>query len=420
MLLWDASKRAEVSALIKWLLPRRTQDRGWPADGITDVTLRELGCSATSRLPTIIVMRVLNELHKIQESSPEAFERAYDSLTSQQKAVPKQPVKRWTFFFPLKANLSTDLSRPARLRILDRTFLFLPTRSVERRLGKTSLNPRSLAFLFTAPLNYKVEIPPSFFAGSQIGTSPDDAWHLLIRAFDTLRGVIELVLNFGTLWISSEPKPRARFPHPDWMIIKATGQPIDGIRFVTEPSDSWPILTLSLKHFNAFSRLARLFAREPARDSTISLIADALRLYVQAMDEKFDHTCFLALWQLAETITLSESGRTDEVCKRLAWHGGRLKLPGSGFRNLLDHFAQKRNDIVHRGIREEVDYEGVNYMKWIFELALNWLINESRKLPTTQHLRAFYQLRTASDPVIEAYSEVARVIAKGRKSQPAQ
>lgn len=63
MSLWDPEKRAEAHTLIKWLLSHRTTDGGWPADGITDVAIREFGCSATPRLPASVVMRVLNEFH---------------------------------------------------------------------------------------------------------------------------------------------------------------------------------------------------------------------------------------------------------------------------------------------------------------------------------------------------------------------
>lgn len=161
-------------------------------------------------------------------------------------------------------------------------------------------------------------------------------------------------------------------------------------------------------------RWARRFSREPPQDSTVSLIIDGLRLYAQAMDERFDHACFLDLWQLAETITLSDRGGTDEVCRRLAWHGSELGLPGSGFKNLLDNFARIRNQIVHRGIRD-VDDEEVNFMKRISEVALLWLIRESKNVPTKQHLNAFYQLRTRGDTVVEAFSHAANFIAKSRK-----
>jgi hypothetical protein len=136
--LWgDASKRVEAHVLIKWLLPRRRAG-GWPVDGTTEITIRELGCSAKPRLSAGTVMRVLDELHRVQDDTPETFERTYEALPSRQKPDPK-PCVQWTFYFPLRANLHADIGRPKPFRILDRTFLFLRTPSVAKRLGKKNL-----------------------------------------------------------------------------------------------------------------------------------------------------------------------------------------------------------------------------------------------------------------------------------------
>lgn len=201
------------------------------------------------------------------------------------------------------------------------------------------------------------------------------------------------------------------------MVIKACGHPLEGDRFVTEQRTPRLNVTLADKHLKLIQHLAPRFSRQPPPDSTTALIIDAFRLYAQAMDERFDHASFLGLWQLAETLTLSDmaGGRTETVCRRLAWHGTRLKLPGSGFRHLLEYYAERRNDMVHHGIRDVGDDE-VNFVKLICELVLGWLINESRHLRTKHHLAAFYQLMTSGDTVIEGFRGAANYIARSRKS----
>jgi len=87
----------------------------------------------------------------------------------------------------------------------------------------------------------RVDLPPVFLVASKKASNPDEAWRRLIQAFDTIRGLMEYGLGFGRMQISfGKPRPRSRVPHPDWVLIKNTAQPLQGWRFVTEVRDDGP------------------------------------------------------------------------------------------------------------------------------------------------------------------------------------
>jgi len=273
----------------------------------------------------------------------------------------------------------------------------------------------------------RVDLPPVFLVASKKASNPDEAWRRLIQAFDTIRGLMEYGPGFGSMQISfGKPRPRSRVPHPDWVLIKNAAQPLQGWRFVTEVRDDGPF-TFEGRHLDVIRRLANEFRKSPHEGSTLALIADALRLYAQAMEARHQPDTFLGLWQLAERITLSEAsqGRTLEVCARLAWLVRNFDIPGFGLSHVLDDFAKMRNDLVHRGDRGKLDDEDVNLLKRITEHGLLWLIHRHRSLPNQEDLTALYQLRDASTAKVRAYTQTARFIGRlrskedeARKSRP--
>ena len=121
------------------------------------------------------------------------------------------------------------------------------------------------------------------------------------------------------------------------------------------------------------------------------------------MDAGFHHRCLLGLWQLAEALTLARSfgGQTDKVVDHLAWHLQRVDLKGSGLQWTLKRIAEKRNEIVHRGI-QEADLHDLNFLKLACELALIWLISQRDSLPTAASVEEFYRLRSANQQKLQA------------------
>jgi hypothetical protein len=58
---WRATSD-EAQPIVDWLLARRPKDQsGWPVDGVTEVAIRELACSARGPLGEGLVRDALSE-----------------------------------------------------------------------------------------------------------------------------------------------------------------------------------------------------------------------------------------------------------------------------------------------------------------------------------------------------------------------
>ncbi len=399
---------SEIQPLIDWLLARRPKNQsGWPVDGVTEFAIRELACSAKTPLREGLVMDALNEMRAAELSSLEGFENTVEALKQKRGRSGKQAAQ-WSFFIPVLIALDAPTTARLKIQMLGKEFRFSSRAVVEGRLGRKTIREVLLGW-------EPEELPAWFLRCSQEGADWHGAWEEIGAAFDALRGLIEFVTGFGTLRISTDQQPRARVPHPRWLLYTRQGEPLGFARFIIEEYRPTRLLAMTSERLRFMKTFGRALANVPEANSTLSVIADSLRLYSQAMDARFSYACFLGLWQAAEVISLSEytAGKTEEVCRRIAWHGTKSGFPGSGFKYVLNELAARRNEVVHRGIHK-VDDDDVNVMKRICEIAMRWLFREAKRLPTKSHLNAFYQLRTSGVEVVKAYSEASRYITRQR------
>jgi hypothetical protein len=209
------------------------------------------------------------------------------------------------------------------------------------------------------------------------------------------------------------------------MIVKKLSGEAEGVAFLLEPySGSTTVFTLGQRKFNVIKGHARQLRGEPQSDSTRLLVVDALRLYSQAMDARFNYGCFLGLWQLAESIVLSRSfgGEAVKVADRITKVGMPSGLIASGWRHTLRRFAEKRNDVVHRGLHD-IKEEEINILKLAVSFSLLWLLRQLNSLPTTVHLEQFYRLSETNEAQLCAMkhciNQLTRKRGRGRLKQKA-
>jgi hypothetical protein len=230
---------------------------------------------------------------------------------------------------------------------------------VKRRLDQKSRETLKEPSLIEFHTGVKIKHTPQVFLSvSAQSSSWNSAWKDIEPAFNALRGLIELTFDFYRWHMGGGGRSaRRKVPHPLWMIACKEGMPQEWVYFITDEDNTTKALDLDSAHLDGIKKNAAILQQEPEPQSTLSLIADCLRLYSQAMDARFKHLCFLGFWQLAEAITHSESvgGKTDKVAERLAWHGTEIGLKGSGYQETLVVLGKKRNNIVHRGIHEIED-----------------------------------------------------------------
>lgn len=411
--LWKKQeKRACAQKLIDLLLPVAL---GRTLSWQTEIAFAELVSSAESGLSKMSAELVLQEMHRQQKRTADDFELIYEQLVSEWTA---SQIRDWRFFIPLEMTLNTDVKLPAEITMLDSRLSFLPVASVKLQLDKDTNDALEDIGLLQQKTERKIEhVPQTFLSVTSSATNLLRAWKGVEPAFDTLRGLIVLLANRGNMRIVDDSsRPRGQLPHPTWMIVQTPDGKVEWVSFQSDEFYPNHLIDLTDGSLAAIKTSFAIFERKPTTDSTISVLSDCLRLYAQAMDAKYDNDSFLAFWQLIEVITRSEAfrGDTDKVVARIAWHGTRVGLSGSGFKETLKVFSRKRNGIVHRGI-SAVTYEDVNIIKFICETAILWLFSVYQRLPTSNHLEHFYQYREKSDAILDAVRDSAAYVIESRK-----
>ena len=396
--LWTHERRVDAEGVIGRLI-LEMKDNGWPLTISTIIGFKELIASASHPLNWPEISQVLQAMSASGEKSTEAFERRIEELRSKREPPPGSV--EWTFAIPFFIDPASEF-KPWDFRVLDKATRTASPDEVKDLTG--DLEPVSLREVVGRRVTV---MPAAFLVTSGRGQTPNLAWTTLAPAFDTLRGTIELTLGIGQWqWHIGLPQSRARVPHPPWMLAKpATGR-AEGFYFMCEEPEASGRLVLNDQMLQAIGENLQLFRAVPPPSSILSLIADCLRLYTQAMDARWPHQTLLGLWQLAETITLSQEvqGNTGAIVDRIAWHGSRLKLAGSGYEHALRSIARRRNDVVHHGIQRIDDFD-IDVLKVATETALLWLFKNRERLATKTHLREFYRLREAKPQHLEATKE---------------
>lgn len=413
--LWSDKKRKSADQIIDYLIDTKGRD-GWKIDGKFTFALQELSASSKDQcLSDSVVLKVLSEMKVLSRNGVDDFELTYKELQKSKKIDSEIKLQQWRFYLPVKFEISDEITLPIKLSVLGIQFHIVSRKSVDKALPSNLLNtPHKLRHTLGLSGNDCDMIPSSFIKITGKGNNWRDVWDRLSSSFDVFRGLLEFTYSCGHWRHSSIPSPRGIVPHPQWILAVDENDLVDGTSFLLEKHDYKP-LKIDPDGLSVFKRNAKRFKSEMESVSTMTVIADSLRLYSQAMDARFPHHCFQGLWQMAEAITLSEnfSGHTDEVCKRLEWHSNQYDLVGSRFSDTLRAFAKKRNEIVHRGIHN-VSEEDVNILKMIIEFGFKWLWENAKNLPTKHHLENYYNLRTLGPINLNALKESSVFILQER------
>lgn len=409
-MVWKSGAReSELQELLDEILPD-VHSGGMTFTAMNQFVLHELEASTTDGIAESDVMKVLQLMREKGRDTVEEFAETRQQIL-EESASGGQPIT-WKFFLPMSMDLSEELSKPIRLHVLGFSFYLRTKESVKRDWDGADLRQKIMENGVGMRIS---ELPDTYVSCSGEGTDWDDAFRDVGGAFDAMRGLLEIQESYGDWRLMGGPKPRAKVPHPKYILSKSEQGEVQARyfhRLYEEPRKDFELQPSDREHFND---LAGTMKSKPESGSTGEVLGNAVRLYSQAMDAHLNHQAFLSLWQLAEAITLSETrhGKTEDVRKRLQWHGPRVGFPGSGFRHTLKRFADKRNDIVHRGLHD-VWPDDVNLLKSICELAIGWLIDQADALKTKHHLDEFYRLRTTSESKLGAMEDVLQLIREQR------
>ena len=377
MNLWKDSKRAKAQELIEHLLSQRDTGGGWPFSMVNEIAFAELGSSSSHfGLTEQMAMKVLGQMPAEGKRTVDGFEAVFEERLKAEMIAAKEQDALWRFFMPISIAVKPDIILPLRIQVLGKDFRLLSLPSLKKRLDKDTIRELTDPVRIKEHTGASYENPPKTYLSVSVrGSSQYLAWNDVSPAFDALRGLIELSFGFLSWRLTyGRHNARRKVPHPPWMVARKSGSPVEWLIFETEDNGYQERFDLDKEGLSAVRKNAAILKKEPQRHSTLFLLADCMRLYSQAMDARSRHLCFLGFWQLAEAITRSETfgGKTDKVASRIAWHGSRTKLVGSGYSETLLALGKKRNNIVHRGIHgiEDID---VNVLKLACDVAIGWL-----------------------------------------------
>jgi hypothetical protein len=231
------------------------------------------------------------------------------------------------------------------------------------------------------------------------------AWERLTPAFDTFMGYLELFFSLGRHQILGHTI-RSQVRHPEWMLWRSESGDIERTFFITDADRKCPRLKITADDVHKLQNQSEFIREEPKSSSTAALLADAFRLYHQAMNRMRKADCFLGLWQTLEVVVRSETMNADsqKIIQRAAWYTREFDLPGSGMNHLLGELSSKRNDIVHHGVNQ-VTNEDINLLKLTCDASLMWVPRNLDNVPAKKDLDAHYKIRAAEDQIASAQAQ---------------
>jgi hypothetical protein len=374
---------------------------------------------AWARATKLTDEEVFEALLRMKSKKVKDLDRFEQFVLDQRTAASKSRATQsftWTFYIPVNVILTPAATNPPPIRVLGVDFRLATWVEVESRLGGQVIDHQFTMYSY-GPTPKK---PATAIIVDAEGDKVENAWESVAGAFDSLRGVMEFYFGVGHGRDPYPDSPLSTFPRPNWMLVANVRGDVDLGQWEGE-RETRQSVTLSKSYLNGIVRDAEVVRELAAPKSTLALLADAFRLYAQAMDGRQRHDRLLGFWQMAESLVLSESfgGDTKGVCKRLSRFAGFLPngLDTGGLPEILLGVADQRNDVVHRGLHAGVTNDQVNLLKTLCEEGLRWLVRVRTELPTQAHIEAFFSLSARYGEDLTVLTDVATVLTGTSKRQ---
>jgi hypothetical protein len=415
----DESVRKSAQELIDWLLDRLTikgepseDGRGvpisWEGDLKVTVAGRELAAIVERDAALTPVMRALARAKMDENPTPAYFTAKLDEVLSE---MPDGEWRPWTFALPLSIKQVAG-GEPFNLRIYGQDFAIMSRSEAEQFIDQP-LHEGALRRILKRP-DLPRRCPKYYLIAEHHGPTQREAWERLTPAFDTLMGYLELFFSLGRHQILGDTI-RSQIRHPEWMLWGSESGDIERTFFITDADRKRPRLKITADDVDTLQNQSEFIREEPKSSSTAALLADAFRLYHQAMNRMHKADCFLGLWQTLEVVVRSETINADsqKIVQRAAWYTRKFDLPGSGMNHLLEELSGKRNDIVHHGFNQ-VTNEDINLLKLTCDTALMWVLRNLNEVPTKKDLEphykiidAHYRIRAAENQIASAQAQLS-------------
>jgi len=411
--LWKENNLSDLQNLLEYVLSVWQDNGGYSFTPKNNIAYHELLSSIKrNELNSLAAHKTLTEMKANSKNKLDEFSDTYYRIKKELGS--KKPLKtKWTFFIPIEAEFENTFNYPISINLLGNKYQFV---------NKISHSKRLLSSLPFRLDDYEKQVKEHltspnmiFLSIASYGVDWDSAWENITPSFDVLRGVIEFSFSFRGFQISSHNKPRAKIPHPKWLLIRDDKNVFNGSTFNVQDYKIISKFKFTPKHIKVIKNNTRTLKGEYSPNSSKQLLVSCLRLYSDAMDGYYYYNQFLSLWNIAEAICLSDDfgGESKKVAKRLAWFGKDIGLASTGIFNILDSLSCKRNDLVHKGL-SDINEDDINHLKFAIDTALLWLYRSLSKFKTIQHLSHYYRLRDTNRTELNTLGETIGIINKLR------
>lgn len=142
------------------------------------------------------------------------------------------------------------------------------------------------------------------------------------------------------------------------------------------------------------------------------LLVTSLLRYGHAMDSASRQDTFLSLWQIIETVFLSDdpSVTMSKIPGRIATLVQKSPQSRRFWKDLVASLAESRHLLVHQGRFSQYGLVRVNLLKTLAEWSIERLINLAQKFPTRQALEDFYVNASTNPKTLQNRQKVLRMI----------
>jgi len=399
-MIWDKKNKSKIEKIIKILLDFVTP-QGIIVSFVSIIYEKELINLAKKEISPSHIIKILKELKRINSNILDSLETVAADILKKEKLLETKK-DEWTLIIPL------DITLPKKkLRINNVEINLLSSRTIGSKLNKPFYKYSTLSKNIF-PINGK-EIQGKILSIKTEAKNFYKAYQNISAILTLFRGIIDFSCYFmTTTLISVGAKNRTKLQHPERIYgLNNNTDERYYLDFVLPPSNSKSKSINPTKYEqDIIIKLLNLFSSIP-KQSIIYLVADALRLYSQAMDQEYKHNYYLSLWQLCERLVLNDpkDGRSINVVNRLDYFA--KFLGGIEITTTLNKQAAIRNDLVHRGI-DKVTEEDISVLKYLSEEILLWLIEKSSQIKSINHYTKFFQLKEANKSDRKAFLDMLK------------
>lgn len=360
----------------------------------------------------LISKATFNRFGKYQTQNTFTFCRA---LTAETNQYLMRPLKQFKILFPLNVSPG-QFDRFRSFSVLNRKILLRNWKHIQKHFeyGTFTTHVNHHLPSFKTPLS-------SHFIPVLVKVEAQDyqqAFDEANRAFDLFRSLLNLQLTFGTSTIQfgGYPKPLGKIlPPPVYGVFNEDGEFLQFFYNSVRDYEYGPNSISNDRIIKVRNLASRILIPKSDKD-TVSLNVEVLEKYGEALDTSEWRLSFLVLWQILESITLqsNEEFSMKTVVNRIDIMFGQNQL----IKDLLSSLYQTRNLLVHKGhFPSEQGLKEVNLLRYIVEPCMNFILSQTKHLPTKNSLNKFYEHASANDADLAERARIISMIKKNRATR---